>query len=335
MKDKPIIGVLLGDSAGVGPELTAKVLGMGEYKELCYPVIIGDVRIFERGEKTACVDLPHYVIRDVSEADWDKGIPVLDQNDQDPDEIPLGKSSEYCGKAIINAITVAVNLCKEGKIEGFFFAPFNKTSMKLSGCKYESEDYLMAHLFDLHDTFGEISVLDNVIAARTTSHIPIKEVSDYLTEERIMKAIKHCAKTLKQMGIADPVIGVAALNPHGGEEGTCGREEIDVIEPTVKKAQKEGIRAEGPFPGDTLFRRAFKGAFDGVVTMYHDQGQIALKTVGFERGVTISGGMPYPIVTCSHGSAYDIAGKNIVDPTSLNNAMKMTCRMASAIRAQK
>ena len=212
MKDKPIIGVLLGDSAGVGPELAAKVFGKGEYKDLCYPVVIGDVRIFERGEKTAQVTLPHYVISNMDEADWDKGIPILDQKDQDPALIPLGNSSEYCGKAIINAITVAVNLCKEGKIEGFFFAPFNKTSMKLSGCPFESEDYLMAHLFDLKDTFGEISVLDNVIAARTTSHIPIKEVSDYLTEERIMKAIRHCVKTLKQMGIANPKVGVAALN---------------------------------------------------------------------------------------------------------------------------
>lgn len=332
MKDKPIIGVLLGDSAGVGPELVAKVLDKGEYKDLCYPVIIGDVRIFERGEQIAGADLPHYVVKSVEEADWEKGIPVLDSCDQDPDKIPLGKSSSYCGEAIIRAITTAVNLCKEKKIEGFFFAPFNKTSMKLSGCPFESEDYLMAHLFELKDTFGEISVLDNVIAARTTSHVPIKDVSECLTEERILKAINHCAKTLKQMGIENPTIGVAALNPHGGEEGTCGREEIDVIEPTVQKAQSLGIDAVGPYPADTLFRRAFKGDFDGVVTMYHDQGQIALKTAGFERGVTISGGMPVPIVTCSHGSAYDIAGKNIVDPTSLNNAMKMTCRMATAIR---
>lgn len=332
MKDKPVIGVLLGDSAGVGPELVAKVLKNGEYEQYCYPVIIGDVRIFERGCMIAEAEIPHCVIKDVGEADWTRGIPVLDQEDQNPDLIPLGKSSEYCGKAIINAITTAVNLCKEKKIEGFFFAPFNKTAMKLSGCPFESEDYLMAHLFELTGPFGEISVLDNVIAARITSHVPIKDVSENLTEERIMKAIKHCAKTLKQMGIQDPAIGVAALNPHGGEEGTCGREEIEVIEPTIKKAQEQGIKAMGPYPGDTLFRRAFNGDFDGVVTMYHDQGQIALKTAGFERGVTISGGMPVPIVTCSHGSAYDIAGKNIVDPTSLENAMKMTCRMAMAMR---
>ena len=335
MKDKPIIGLLLGDSAGVGPELTAKVLGKGEYQELCYPVIIGDIRIFERGEETAKVTLPHYAVDNVEMADWSKGIPVLDLRDQDPAQIPYGKSSKYCGKAIINQITVAVNLCKEKKIEGFCFAPFNKTSMKLSDCPFESEDYLMAHLFDLSDTFGEISVLDNVIAARTTSHVPIKEVSECLTEERIMKAIHHCSKTLKQMGIANPKIGVAALNPHGGEEGTCGREEIDVIAPKVEKARSLGIDAVGPFPADTLFRRAFKGDFDGVVTMYHDQGQIALKTAGFERGVTISGGMPVPIVTCSHGSAYDIAGKNLVDPTSLSNALKMTCKMASAIRQSR
>ena len=328
MSKKPVIGVLLGDSAGVGPELVAKVIAMGECQKLCNPVIIGDSRIFERGMKIAEVSIPWHAVSDITEADWEKGIPILDQKDQDPEQIPLAVSSEYCGKAIVNAITVAVNLCKEGKLNGFFFAPFTKASMKLSGMPFESEDYLMAHLFDLKETFGEISVLDNVVAIRTTSHIPIKDVSSWLTEERILKTIRYANDTLKSMGFENPVIGIAALNPHGGENGTCGREEIEVIAPTIKKAQEEGIGAKGPYPADTLFRRAFKGDFDGVVTMFHDQGQIALKTVGFERGVTISGGMPVPIVTCSHGSAYDIAGKNIVNPTSLSNAMKMTCKMA-------
>jgi len=327
----PVIGILMGDSAGVGPELVANLAITGELTECCRPILIGDTRVFERGLSIAKGDIPHKSYDNIEDVDWDNGIPILDMRDQDPAKIPLGESSAYCGEAIIRMITTAVELTKANKIEGFAFAPLNKNAMKLAGMTFESEDYLMAHLYELTEPFGEISVLDDIITTRTTSHIPIKDVSDHLSVSSILRALKLCRQTLVNMGINDPLIGVAALNPHAGEDGLCGREELDVIKPAMDAAAELGIRTEGPYAGDTLFNRAFAGCFDGVVTMYHDQGQIALKVKGFERGVTISGGQPYPIVTCSHGSAYDIAGKNIAKTTSLGNAVRLTARMAANI----
>ncbi len=332
MNTMPILGILLGDSSGVGPELVAKLAADNFYEQYCRPVVIGDVRIFEEGLKVIGKEVPHYVISKLSEADWTRGLPILDQNDQDPAEVVMKEASAYCGKSVINAIEVAVELYKNGEIEGFCFAPFNKTGMKMGGCKFESEHHLLANLFQHTDPFGEINVCGDLWTTRTTSHIPIKEVSDHLTVETILRAEILCQNTLKKAGIEKPRLGVAALNPHAGEHGMCGREEIDVITPAIEKAKEMGIDAQGPFPSDTLFIKAFRGDFDGVVTMFHDQGQIALKLKGFDQGITIAGGLPAPIVTCAHGTAYDITGKGIASPSAFANAVKMASRMALASR---
>ena len=326
---KPVLGILMGDSAGVGPELVAKLAVSNFYSDYCRPIIIGDVRIFENALKIVGGDAPHYVISKVSEADWSKGLPVLDQHDQDPADVKMGELNLMCSVSVNNMLELAVNMCKSGEIEGFCFAPFNKNGMKLAGCQYESEHHVMAHMFGVADQpFGEINVASGMWTTRTTSHIPIKEVSDNLTIEKIYRAITLCHKTLKMAGFASPRIGVAALNPHCGEGGLCGREEIDVIGPAIEKAKADGMNAMGPFSSDILFYKAFGGDFDGVVTMYHDQGQIALKLKGFDGGITIAGGQPVPVVTCGHGTAYDIAGKNIVHTTSFENAIKMASQMA-------
>lgn len=329
MSEKPILGILMGDAAGVGPELVAKLAVNNFYAECCRPILIGDVRVFENALKVVGGDAAHYVISDVKEADWGRGLPVLDQHDTDPAEVKMGELNLVCAKSVNNTLELAVNLCKEGAIEGFCFAPFNKNGMKLAGCKYESEHHVMAHLFGVQDKpFGEINVAAGMWTTRTTSHIPIKEVSDNLTIERIYRAITLCHTTLSMAGFENPRIGVAALNPHCGEGGLCGREEIDVIAPAIEKAKGECMNPSGPYSSDILFIKAFNGDFDGVVTMYHDQGQIALKLKGFDGGITIAGGQPVPVVTCGHGTAYDIAGKNIVHTASFENAVKMCSQMA-------
>lgn len=329
MNNKPILGVLLGDATGVGPELVAKLAMNDFYKAYCRPIIIGDVRVFEKGLKVNGGDVPHYVISDVSEADWEKGFPVLDQHDQDPEKITPCQISADCGAADVAMIKTAAQLCKDGKIEGFAFAPFNKAAMIAGGCAFESEHHLMANLFNVTDPFGEINVLGDLMTTRTTSHIPISEVSNHLTVETILRAIRLSYNTVLNSGVAEPRLGVAALNPHCGEEGRCGREEIDVIGPAIAKAKELGINAQGPFPADILFIKAFKGEFDSVVTMYHDQGQIALKLKGFDQGVTVAGGQPYPIATCAHGTAYDITGKGMASTSAFENAIKLTSKMAS------
>ena len=333
MATKPIIGVLLGDAAGVGPELVAKCAAADFYDEYCRPVVIGDMRVFQRAIDAIGADIKVQVIDNIDDADWSQGLPVLDQKNLDPAVVPFATKTVESGKACLDMLKLGVELWQAGKIGGYVFGPLNKAGMHEAGCAFESEHHYLANLLGHTDPFGEINVTNGLYTTRTTSHIPIAKVSADLQEnggERIKRAIRLSYKTLTSAGIENPRIGVAALNPHCGENGDCGREEIDVITPCIEDAQKNGINAMGPFPSDIVFHKALvKKEFDGVVTMYHDQGQIALKLIGFEGGITVAGGFAIPIVTCGHGTAYDIAGKGLVTTASFENAIKQCSTMAA------
>lgn len=333
MATKPIIGVLLGDAAGVGPELVAKCAAANFYDEYCRPVVIGDMRVFQRAIDAIGADIKVQVIDNIDDADWSQGLPVLDQKNLDPAVVPFATKTVESGKACLDMLKLGVELWQAGKIGGYVFGPLNKAGMHEAGCTFESEHHYLANLLGHTDPFGEINVTNGLYTTRTTSHIPIAKVSADLQEnggERIKRAIRLSYKTLTSAGIENPRIGVAALNPHCGENGDCGREEIDVITPCIEDAQKNGINAMGPFPSDIVFHKALvKKEFDGVVTMYHDQGQIALKLIGFEGGITVAGGFEIPIVTCGHGTAYDIAGKGLVTTASFENAIKQCSTMAA------
>ena len=339
MTEKPVIGILLGDPAGVGPEIIAKLLMTGFLRENCRPLLIGDKRVMDRAFKVIGEALELQVIKHAEEADWIKGVPILDMENADPERIPFGVATREAGKANVDGMDTAIQLYKNGKIEGFCFGPFNKAMLKedprmekIDGVHFESEHHYIAHKLDHWKPFGEINAVGNVWTTRTTSHIPLDKVSENLTTKSIGRAITLMHMTLQNAGIRDPKIAVAALNPHGGEDGTCGREEIDVIKPAIEEACRkyDTDNITGPYPSDTLFVRAFRGDFDGVVTMFHDQGQIALKVMGFDEGITIAGEFDIPIVTAGHGTAYDIAGKNVVQTSAFENAVKMCVQMANA-----
>ena len=329
MERKPILGILLGDGAGVGPEIIAKLAAANFFEKYCHPVFIGDIRIFNRALNAVGANVEIRTINDPTEAIWDGKCNIVNRNNLSCEEAPIGELTVACGKANLDMLTYAVELYKAKKIEGFCFGPLNKAGMKEAGCKFESEHHLLAHEFNHTAPFGEINVCGELWTTRTTSHIPIKDVSAALSVNSIMRAITLANVSLKNSGIERPRLAIAALNPHCGENGLCGREEIDVIKPAIEEARKQGIDASGPYPSDITFIKAFRGEFDGVVTMYHDQGQIALKLKGFEQGITIAGGLPAPIVTCAHGTAYDIAGKGIVKTSAFENAVKMAARMAN------
>lgn len=328
MKKKPLMGILLGDGSGVGPEIVAKLAVSDFFKQHCRPVIIGDARILERGFSIIGSSVPVQIISQVEEADWTKGLPLLDQKNLSPEEAPLGKLSTPCGQAVLDMLSLSIELFKEGKIEGFCFAPLNKATMKMAGSQFEGDIPLMAHLFGYTGLFGEINVQDNVWTTRVTSHIPMSEVSKHITEDSIIRAVRLAEMTIRKSGIKKPRLALAAYNPHGGENGLCGSEEIEVIGPAIEKAKEMGIDASGPYAADTIFVRAFAGDFDGVVTMYHDQGQIALKLRGFDRGISIIGGLPAPIVTCAHGTAFDIVGTGVVKTLAFEHAVEVASRMA-------
>jgi 4-hydroxythreonine-4-phosphate dehydrogenase len=216
----------------------------------------------------------------------------------------------------------------DGLVDGILFAPFNKAAMAAAGLNAEDEHRYMARYLGHAGYHSEINVLDNLMTTRVTSHIGLKDVAANITEAGILRAIHLAEDTLKRAGNARPSIAVAALNPHAGDHGKFGREEIDIITPAIEACQRQQMDVSGPWPSDTVFLKARRGEVDAVVTMYHDQGQIAIKLMGFERGVTVAGGLPIPIATPAHGTAFDIAGQNKANVSAIRQAFDLLLRMA-------
>jgi 4-hydroxythreonine-4-phosphate dehydrogenase len=218
---------------------------------------------------------------------------------------------------------------REGQLDAIVFAPLNKQAMHLGGSPFPDELHFMADRLQWKRHVSEINVLDNLWTSRVTSHIGLKHVSGLITKQGVYDAIILIHGALRMAGVKEPRLLVAALNPHGGEGGLFGGEEIEAIAPAIEQARSEGIQASGPFPADTIFVRAKRGDCDAIVSMYHDQGQIAMKLMGFERGVTVQGGLPIPITTPAHGTAFDIAGQGKANPQGLYQAFRIACRMGA------
>jgi 4-hydroxythreonine-4-phosphate dehydrogenase len=326
---RPILGVLLGEAAGIGPEIVAKLCAQDRVSPYCRPVLIGDIRVLKLGQKIAGVEFPVCVIEDIAQASWEGPMPVLDQKNLDPATIKLGQIDANSGRVTGDMLVTALRLCQQGAIAGFAFAPFNKAALHYGGHTYfKDAQGLFARYLKWTGPYGEINVVHDLWTSRVTSHIPLKDVSAHLSIEKLMDAIKLVHTALSRAGFIQPRIAVAALNPHGGEDGLCGREEIDIIAPAVKAAQAAGMNALGPFPADTLFIKAFEGAYDAVTTMYHDQGQIAIKLMDFQYGVSVLAGLPYPITTPAHGTAFDIAGKGCAKSNAMEQAVIIAAKMA-------
>ncbi len=333
---KPRIGVLLGDPNGVGPEMAVKLLAEEDVRERAEIVVIGDEQVFRMAERVAGTAVSIRTIGDIPEVDWNQNaLPFLDVPSIKPDEITPGKATAAGGRCCLQSLSVALELAKTDRIDGFCFAPLNKYALKLGGCPVADEHIFFARELNFNGPFCEHNVLGDLWTTRVTSHIPLSEVCAHIIPERILRAIRLAHNTLGSAGFEKPRIAVAALNPHAGDGGMFGREEIDVIAPTVETAKAEGIDVDGPFAADTIFVKARDGDFDAVVTMYHDQGQIAMKLMGFSRGVTVSGGLPVPITTSASGTAFDIVGKGIANAEGLRQAFFLVCKMADARRSKR
>ncbi|MHC1758340.1 MAG: 4-hydroxythreonine-4-phosphate dehydrogenase PdxA [Negativicutes bacterium] len=329
---KPILGVLLGEAAGIGPELIAKLCAMHKFHAHCRPIVIGDRRVLEMGKRIANVNFDIAVIDQIAQASFSGPISLLDQANLDPDQICLGKIDKQSGKVTGDMLVTALTLTQKGELDGFIYAPLNKAALRYGGYLFDDEQKLFAHYLHWTEPNIEMNVLNNLWTSRVTSHIPLELVSGSLSIDKILTAIHIADGTLRRVGIPNPRIAVAAVNPHAGENGLCGRQEIEIIEPAVNIAKHEGINAVGPYPSDTIFVNAFKGIYDAVVTMYHDQGQIALKVMGFQSGVTVAAGFPYAITTPAHGTAFDIAGQGIADTGATERAVIIASRLAACNR---
>ena len=322
---KKIIAILLGDPSGVGPELVVRLLNENITNEANI-VIIGEKKILEEGEKITGKKINLQFVEKFEHIKFDDSTKFfLDISKGTNRVYKRSEVSAESGQSVLEALDLAMDLAKNKKIHAINFGPFNKTSLIKGGCKYNDEHDFMQNKLEVKDFCCELNVVDNFWTARVTSHIPIKEVAINITKENILKPIKLLDKTLKMSGVKNPRIAVQALNPHG----EFGTEEKDEIIPAIEEAKKMGINADGPLPCDTSFITAFKNKnHDCIVGMYHDGLQCGLKAFGFDRGVTVSGGLPIPVTTPAHGTAFDITGKNTANLEPTINSFKLAFEMS-------
>lgn len=330
---KPIIALAMGDPAGISPELTARLLALDDVTNKARIVVIGDRRVLDDGARVAGVtpDLI-YASADVDLSKEQRAPIFIDLGHLDPASVARGTATAEGGRFALTNYRHALTMARDGRADAVCFTPFNKKAMRLARPVYDDEISFSAEVVGLDGPASEFNVLDALWNARVTSHIPLAEVASQITRDRVLRAIRLTDASMRTAGFAHPRIAVAGLNPHAGDGGNFGREEIDAIGPAVEEAIAGGIAAEGPFPADTVFLRAKGGAFDAVLTMYHDQGQIAMKLMGFDRGVTLLGGFPFPISTPAHGTAYDIAGKGIASVGAARAAILLAAEMAQKQR---
>ena len=324
-QNKINIALLLGDPSGIGPELVSKLLNE-EVTKKANIVVIGEKNILENGNRISGKSAQLNYVDNFEDINFDVDNKFfLDISQGKNHQYNLSECSKESGESVLSALNLALDLAKENKVQAINFGPFNKTSLKLGGNKHSDELHLMAEKLDVKDFFCEFNVIDNFWTARVTSHIPIKDVSDQIKKEKIIQPIKLINEAMKLNGIKKPRVAVQALNPHA----EFGTEEKDEIIPAIEEAKKLGINADGPLPCDTSFITAYKNKnHDCIVGMYHDALQSGLKAFGFDRGVTVQGGLPVPITTPAHGTAFDIAGQNKANLEPTLNSFKIALTMA-------
>ena len=326
---QPFIGIVQGDACGIGPELLSKLLRKLKAAERNRVLVISDQRIMTAGDAVAGQETLCKRLNEPTEIDRDRGQPqLLDVRCLDPANIVPGTVSVDAGRAVLETFGLAIDLAQSGIIEGICFMPFNKAAMHLAGIGVADELTWAKGRLGVTGRASEINVIDGMWNARVTSHVPLKEVPGRLNIDGIVEAIVLANQSLTSAGYASPRIAVAALNPHAGDGGAIGREEIDIIAPAVEKAKLQNIEVDGPFPSDTLYLKVRDGQFDCAVSMYHDQGQIAIKLLGFDQGVSVLAGLPVPITTPAHGTAFDIVGTNSANVSAALNAFRMVAAMA-------
>jgi 4-hydroxythreonine-4-phosphate dehydrogenase len=326
-----MIGLMLGDVTGIGPEVAVKLLSDPLTHEKAKVLVVGDRRVLELGMADSKAQFAVNIVESADAADWSKpGIQMIDLKNVNPADIPRGQTSIESGRLVGETLKVMTDMAHAGKLDGVCFAPLNKGALNKGGWKYRDEHEMFAKWNDHEGYYGEVNLIKLFCTFRVTSHVSLRQAVDLVIPERIEGALRLAHEMMRGLGKTEPRIGVAALNPHNGEGGLFGTEEIEIIRPTLDRLRAENLPCEGPFPSDTVFLKARAGDFDAVVIMYHDQGQIATKLLGFSEGVTLTGGLKTLYTTPSHGTAYDIVGKGIADVGAMKRAFDVITDLAAA-----
>jgi 4-hydroxythreonine-4-phosphate dehydrogenase len=332
VKKRPIVAITMGDPAGVGPEVAAKALSGHDLHAACRPLLVGDVAVMEKAVALVGAPMTIRAIADAADAGFAPTVcDVLDLNNVDLGTLQLGEVSPHAGRAAVAYVKKAAELALEGHADALATGPINKAALRAAGIDYIGHTELLTDLAGEDASAGSVTTMlatPGLRVVHVTRHVPLADVAALVTKERVVDTLRVTHRGLTQMGLSQPRLAVAALNPHGGDEGLIGREEIEAIGPAVEAARGEGIDAQGPIAADSVFFRAIEGEFDVVVAMYHDQGHIPIKTHDFARSVTVTLGLPIVRTSVDHGTAFDIAWQGQADETSMVEAVRLAARLA-------
>lgn len=342
MEKRPILGITMGDPAGIGPEIAAKAMANTKVYEICRPLVVGDASVMRQAVDIAKVKLEVKVISDVEEAKFEFGtMEVIDLKNVDIDQLVHGKVSAMAGKAAFESVRKVIELAMDKKIDGTITGPINKEAINLAGFHFAGHTEIYAHYTNTKD-YTMLLASGTLRVVHVSTHVSLREACDRAKKDRILRVIKIAHDACKMMGIENPRVGVAGLNPHAGENGMFGDEEIKEITPAINEAKTMGINADGPVPPDTIYAKARGGQYDIVVAMYHDQGHIPLKVLEFNwdeankkwlsvSGVNITLGLPIIRSSVDHGTAFGKAGKGTASEESLINAIEYGAMMARSL----
>jgi 4-hydroxythreonine-4-phosphate dehydrogenase len=326
----PIIAITSGDPAGIGPEIVLKALTQREIFALCHPLVLGDRRIYERAASWLNLPFDMNVCTNFSGVGFENDKAVfLDLHNADPEACPPGKLSVIAGSASVEYIFAACDMAMAGQAHAIVTAPLNKAAMNMGGYHFPGHTELLAE----RTGAGKVSMLltsEKLRVVHVSTHVSLAEAINRVTPQRVGEVIQLAYESAKALGVTQPRIAVAGLNPHAGEGGLFGDHEQQIIMPAIIAARARGLNVSDPQPGDTVFLRAVKGEFDIVVAMYHDQGHIPMKLLAFDSGVNVSMGLPIIRTSVDHGTAFDIAGKGIARENSMVQAIRVAVQMVQA-----
>ena len=335
---KPIVGITMGDPAGIGPEIIVKALAAPDIYELCRPLVFADAQVMRAARKFSGISLKIRHVSSVSEARFEYGtLDVFDLKNVDMTALEYGKISANAGNAAFESVRKVIDCAMKCEIDATVTAPINKESINMAGHRFSGHTEIYAH-FTNTKKYAMLLADDVFRVIHATTHVPLREACDVITKERILDVITLLHDACISFGVEQPKIGVAGLNPHAGDGGLFGKEDMEIIAPAVQQAQASGYHAEGPVPPDTLFTKAIQGKYDGCVAMYHDQGHIPFKLLGFKwnnqtqsmdsvKGVNITLGLPIIRTSVDHGTAFEIAGKGIASPDAMTIAIEYAVKM--------
>lgn len=337
-ENKPIVGISMGDPASIGPEVTVKAVVMDEIRKICRPIVVGDANVLQKAIEITGIDLQINIICKAEEAKYEKGkVDVIDMQNVNIDHHKMGSISAEYGNAAFENVVKVIDLAMKNEIDATVTGPIHKESINLAGHKFSGHTEIYAQYTNTKK-YAMLLVEEDLRVIHVSTHVSLREACDLVKKDRIIETIELLDEACRRIGVKEPRIGVAGLNPHSSDGGLFGDEEEKEIIPAIKEALSRGYSVEGPIPSDTLFPKAIGGVYDGCVAMYHDQGHIPFKVVGFNwdkkaknmksvRGVNITLGLPIIRTSVDHGTAMEIAGQNIASPDAMILAIEYAVRL--------